>query len=54
MSISYKFPDITNATITPNPVNMNTIVKLSVTVTEKTVVLTEEKIYSNETYSGER
>lgn len=53
MSITRKVPEITSAAITPNPADINNTVKLIVKVVEKIVILTEEKIYSNEVYSGE-
>lgn len=53
MGLQYVFPAITSATISPNPVDMNTVFKLVVTVTEKTVELDSESIFANEVYSGE-
>lgn len=53
MGLTYKFPNVTSATITPNPVDMNTRFLLSVAVSEVTVTLDEEKLYSGEFYSKE-
>jgi hypothetical protein len=46
-------PEITSAAFSVNPVNMNSSTILSVTVTEKTIVLEPEKYYSGEFFSGE-
>ena len=53
MSIQYTMPIITAAVITPNPADINSAVKISLTITEKTVTLSEELIYSGEIQSGE-
>ena len=53
MSIQYTMPVITAAVITPNPADINSAVKISLTITEKTVILSEELIYSGEIQSGE-
>ena len=53
MSLQYVFPTVTSATISPNPVDMNTVFKLSVTVMERIVELDSESIFSNEIHSGE-
>lgn len=46
-------PEITAASFSVNPAVINGKTVLSVTVTEKTVILEPEKIYSGELYSGE-
>lgn len=53
MGLTYKFPNVTSVTITPNPVDMNTRFLLSVVVSEISVTLDEEKIHSGELHSGE-
>lgn len=53
MSIQLLIPEVTRATLTPNPVDINTTVFIQVFVSEKVVTLNEEKIYSGELYSGE-
>lgn len=50
---SVLIPQITAASFSVNPVVMNGKTVLSVAVTEKTVILEPEKIYSGELYSGE-
>lgn len=46
-------PEITAATFSVNPAEINAAIVLSVSVTEKTVTLDPELIYSSEIYSGE-
>lgn len=46
-------PEITAASFSVNPASINTTTVLSVAVTEKTVILEPDKIYSGEFYSGE-
>lgn len=46
-------PEITAASFSVNPVNINGKTILSVSVTEKTTILEPVKIYSGEFYSGE-
>lgn len=46
-------PKITSVSFTPNPVDINAKIKLTVTVTEETIVLEPEIWYSNEIYAGE-
>lgn len=46
-------PEITSASFSINPSVINGKTVLSVTVTEKTVILEPEKYYSGEFYSGE-
>ena len=48
-----KIPKITAAEFAPNPADINTKTKLTVTVTEETVYLEPEVWYSGELYSGE-
>ena len=46
-------PKITAAAFAPNPANINTKTKLTVTVTEETVYLEPTKYYSGEIFAGE-
>lgn len=46
-------PEITAATFSENPAVINGKTVLSVSVTEKTIILDLGKIYSGEFYSGE-
>ena len=46
-------PEITSAMFSVNPAVINGKTVLSVSVTEKTIILEPEKIYSGEFYSGE-
>ena len=46
-------PKITAASFSVNPAVINSKTVLSVSVTEKTIILEPEKIYSGEFYSGE-
>lgn len=46
-------PEITAASFSVNPAVINGKTILSVTVTEKAVILAPEKFYSGEFYSGE-
>lgn len=46
-------PKIVSASFTPNPVNINTAMLLSVEVIEETVILTPVWFQANEIYSGE-
>lgn len=46
-------PEITAASFSVNPVNINNKTVLSVSVIEKTIILEPEKIYSGEFFSGE-
>lgn len=46
-------PEITAATITPNPTNINSTTKISVQVTEEQVILAPYWWYSGQLYSGE-
>lgn len=50
---SVSIPEITAASFSVNPAVINGKTVLSVTVTEKTVILEPEKIYSGEIFSGE-
>lgn len=52
-SYSILIPEVASAIFSANPVATNTKVLLSVTITEKTVILQPDKIYSGEFYSGE-
>lgn len=53
MEYTVLVPVISSASFSVNPVGINTATKISVVVTEKTIVLEPEKIYSGEVYSGE-
>lgn len=46
-------PKILAAAFSPNPANINTKTKLTVTVTEETVYLEPTKYYSGEIFAGE-
>ena len=46
-------PLVESATITPNPVEMNSKFILSVSVREKEIVLEPYSYHSNDIYSGE-
>lgn len=46
-------PKITAAAFAPNPANINTKIRLTVTVTEETVYLEPTKYYSGEIFAGE-
>ena len=46
-------PEIVSATFSINPASINQTIVLSVTVTEKTIVLEPEKRYSGELHLGE-
>lgn len=46
-------PEITAASFSVNPVNINSATVLTVTITEKTIILEPEKYYSGEFFSGE-
>lgn len=46
-------PEITSASISPNPVNVGNEFVLSVKITEKTNILEPVYFYVNEIYSGE-
>lgn len=46
-------PNISTATLSPNPVAINGKVILMIKVTEEIVVLEPDKIYSGEIFSGE-
>lgn len=48
-----QIPKITGAIITQNPVSMNGRAVLSVLVSDETVILYPEILYSGEIYSGE-
>lgn len=45
--------DITAVTLSPNPVNINSALKISVTAKENTITLQPEITYSGDFYSGE-
>ena len=53
MSYTAQIPVITAASATPNPVNTNGAVLLSVTVIEQTVTLEPYYYYSGDLNSGE-
>ena len=53
MSYTMQIPQVTAATIAPNPVSIRGAVKLSVTVTEIQVILQPETRYAGEIYAGE-
>lgn len=53
MSIQLLMPEVVNALILPNPTDINSTIRIQVTVSEKLVTLDEEKLYSGEVYSGE-
>lgn len=53
MSYQIQMPRIDAASITPNPVNMNTPFLISVTVSKNTVTLEPAYFYSGEINSGE-
>lgn len=44
---------ITAVTLSPNPVSINAAFRAAVTVSEKTITLQPEPVYSGEYYSGE-
>ena len=44
---------ITDVSLAPNPVNINSALKVTATVTEKLITLQPEPAYSGEYYSGE-
>ena len=46
-------PEITAATFSVNPAVINGKTVLSISITEKTIILEPEKIYSGEIFSGE-
>lgn len=46
-------PEITAASFSVNPVNINSSTVLTVSITEKTIILEPEKYYSGEFFSGE-
>lgn len=46
-------PKITSVSFAPNPVDINAKTKLTVAVTEETIVLEPEILYSGEIYAGE-
>lgn len=46
-------PKITSVSFTPSPVDINAKTKLTVAVTEETIVLEPEIWYSGEIYAGE-
>ena len=46
-------PKIASVNFTPNPVDINAKTKLTVTVTEETIVLEPEIWHSGEIYAGE-
>lgn len=50
---SILIPVITSSLFSVNPVDMNSKTVLSVTVTETTIILEPELLYSGELYSGE-
>ena len=50
---SVLIPEIIAASFSLNPAVINVKTVLSVTVTEKTVILEPDKIYSGEIFSGE-
>ena len=50
---SILIPEIMVASFSANPVYMNSKTVLSVEVTEKTIILEPELLYSGEIYSGE-
>jgi hypothetical protein len=45
--------NITAVSLSPNPVNINSALKVAATVTEKIITLQPEITYSGEHYSGE-
>lgn len=53
MSLSVLKPDVSAAVLSPTPAIMNGKVTLTVTVTEKNVILEAETITAGEFYSGE-
>lgn len=50
---SIMIPEITDASFSVNPADMNSKTSLSVTVIEKTIILEPVFSYSGEIYSGE-
>ncbi len=48
-----KIPEILSAEFSINPITINGKTVIQVIVTEKTVILEPEKIFSGEIYSGE-
>jgi len=55
MADSYVFslPSISSATLSPNPVNINSSLSITVVATDSTVTLYAEDKYSGEFYGGE-
>ena len=53
MSYTAQVPEVESASITPNPVNMNTTFLLSVEVIEVTVTLEPYFYYAGDLYAGE-
>lgn len=52
-SITVLRPVVTAATLTPNPVAFNGVVRLSVTVVDQAVVLEPTYFYAGEVFCGE-
>lgn len=53
-SFTVSIPKITAASFSKNPSSINEKVVLTVTVTEQSVTLTAQTIYTGEIYAGER
>lgn len=47
-------PEIKNVTISPNPANAKTSIKVSIQVEDKAITFNKETIYAGEIYAGQQ